>query len=308
MKAEAATKPATKKRSKLPAVIEVEGGKEKEVADEPTVIEPEGLGTKKSIKLEPNEIRMTRIKQWYFPADVESYKILRSMGVPLLKINQTFLPTLRLITKARGISGKEIMFNEELLDPFLNMLATTWKKKYGKCLISSSEMTFIASDPEKLQAAKDAIQKLEALIHTFFSRWGFAYIPQYSESASGKRIKFHVSYKFDDKKMPIINLEAEEMVLPKVHLKLGFVRLTLSFDNPKGKIVYGKSAPGAERPPKYIEPGFVHVTYEISKGGKWEPYHSSKCNITQLSNVLPFVMALMNVPNLDPFNEENSAE
>jgi len=312
MKAKAETKPASKtsikKRLKLPVVnqaeLKVEDGKEVvEVIPAPPP-EPEEVKS----NLDPNEIRLTRIKQWYFPVDFETYKTLKKLGVPLLRIHHTFIPTLRLITKSHGIVGKEVPFEEELMDPFVEMLAATWKKKYGKCLISNSEMTFLATDPEKIKAAKEAMPKLEQLLHNFFSRWGFAYTPQYSESASGKRIKFHVDFKFDSNKMPIINLEADEQVLPKVQWKLGRIRISLTFDNPKGKVVYGKSAPGMERPPKYIEPGYVHFLLELSKGGSWSPYHSAKCNITELSNVLPFVHALMNVPNLDPYNEENSAE
>jgi hypothetical protein len=301
MKAKAVTKPASRKL-KLPVVnqeVQEESGQPEVEAK--TIIQPDS-------GLDPNEIRLTRIKQWYFPVDVETYKTLKGLGVPLLRIHHTFIPTLRLITKSRGIKGTEIPFDSALMDPFLNMLSSTWQKKYGKCLISSSEMTFIASDPEKIKAAKEAMPRLEQLIHNFFSRWGFAYAPQYSESASGKRIKYHISFKFDSNKMPIINLEAEEQVLPKVQWKIGFLRINLTFDNPKGKVVYGKAPPGAERPPKHIEPGFVHLLIELSKGGSWVPYHSTKCNITQVSNVMPLVAALMNIPNLDPFNEENSAE
>jgi len=260
------------------------------------------------VQQEPKELRLTRIKQWYFPVDLESYKLMKSLGIPLLRIHHDFLPTLRLVTKPKGIKGIEVPFQEEILDPFIESLVRTWKKKYGTCIVDGSSMSFIAKDPEKIKAAEEAAPKLEGLLYDFFSRWGYTHTVQVSKSASGKRLKVQVDFKFDPSRMPIMNLESQVDAPPKVQLKLGLMRLTFTFDNPKGKIVLGRAAPGVERPPKYIEPGYVHTLVEISQGGSWTPYHSSKCTITQLSNVLPLVNALMNVRNLDPHNEDNSPE
>ena len=33
------------------------------------------------VQQEPKELRLTRIKQWYFPVDLESYKLMKSLGI-----------------------------------------------------------------------------------------------------------------------------------------------------------------------------------------------------------------------------------
>jgi hypothetical protein len=288
MKVKAATKPASAK-SKTKDVKEVQ---ESQDAREQVV----------------QELRLTKIKQWYFPVDLESYKTLKSIGVPLLRVQHDFMPTLRLILGPKNIKETEVSFQETILHPFIESILRTWKKKYGTCVADSHSISLIAKEPEKIAAAETAVSKLQNLVYDFFSRWGFAYSFDVSKSASGKRLKIYIDYKFDPHRLPILNLDSAVEAPPKVQLKLGLIRLTFTFDNPKGKIVVGRAAPGVERPPKYVEPGYVHTLVEISQGGRWTPFHSSKCNVTQISNVLPLVTALMDVRNQDPHNEDNSPE
>lgn len=248
--------------------------------------------TPKVIKGPPTVISLTKIKQWYLPADAESYQVLKKAGVPLLRIHHSFLPTLRLIAKSNNFVGKEVSFEDTIIGPFREMLAETWNRKYGKAIITNKSMTFLATDPEKIVQLKKALPKLEELIHKFFTRWGFKYTPDYSESKGGNRVKFNLNYWFDSNKLPILNLEEKKDEARKIQLKLGFTRLTFLFEPQTNT---GKHSN-------------VHLTIESSQGGRWTPVKTTKCLYTEISNVLPLVTALMDVLNLDEHNEDNLAE
>lgn len=239
-------------------------------------------------------IRLTRIKQWLVVADVDSYKVLKALGAPMLRVHHNFLPTLGLLMKKQGVRAKSVDFESEILDPFLQKTASTWVKKYGKCTITSKVMVFQAGD-DKIKAAEEAIPKLEGLLHDFFSRWGYRASFQYSKSKTGNRIKFHVEYWFDSEKMPILPLETPIEEIPKVQFKIGFTRLTFSFEDPSR--VKHNSKAGHQ----------VHLMVEVSQGGVFKPIHTTKCLYSQLSSVQPLLLALMSVLNHDQHNLDNPA-
>lgn len=235
-------------------------------------------------------INLTRIKQWYIPADNEAYLTLKKHGVPLLKIHQNFLPTLRLLTQKHNIRGRVVDFNQDILDPFLERLGSLWNKKYGKATITNKVMVFQAKD-DKLVEAREAVPKLEERLRQFFDRWGFKFQCEFSEVKS--RLKLHVEYWFDNNKSPVILMDEPEVEQPKVMLKLGFTRLVFAFDQHQNQ--FGKG------------PGYVHLTIEVSQGGRWAPLRTSRCTYTELSSVLPLVTALMDIPNKDQHNFDNPA-
>lgn len=237
-------------------------------------------------------IRLTRIKQWYIVADVESYMTLKKLGAPMIRVHQNFLPTLQLLTKKNKVNAVSVDFESEILDPFLEKTAATWTKKYGKCTITSRVMVFQAQDARVGDADK-AVANLEARLQSFFSRWGYKFSVQYSKNRQGTRLKFHVEYWFDPERMPILPLEVPVEEVPKVQFKIGFTRLTFSFENPQARS--GKA-------PK------VHLLVEVSQGGKFTPIHSTNCLYSQLSSVKPLVNALMNVMSVDIHNLDNEAE
>jgi hypothetical protein len=242
---------------------------------------------------EPVVINVTKIKQWYIVADVQSYAELKKMGVPMLRIHQNFLPTFQLLKKKWNFRIKSQDFEDSILDPFMDKVGETWVRKYGTCTMTSKVLVFQARNPDKIRDAKEAVPKLEEKLLSFFNRWGYKCNFQYSEGRDGLRLKFHVEYWFDNDKMPVLPLETPTEQLKPVVLKIGFTRISLSFDpmNSKDRKI-----------------GYVHLKIETSQGGKWQPIHTTKCLPTQFSSVLPMLNALMGVVNLDPHNLDNEAE
>jgi hypothetical protein len=254
----------------------------------------------------PQIIRLTLIKQWYIPADTKSYKLLRKLGVPLTQMHKDFLPTLKLLLQNHDIRAKAVKFHDEILNPFLDEVGQTWLKKHPglKCTIQARTMVF-EGDAESLAVARETVPKLETALRKFFSRWGYRSTFEYSELKG--RCKYSVEYWFDPERQPIIVLENEAQDLPKVSLKLGNLRLQFAFDDPKGKVVETRR-PNQERPDKHVQVGYVHVTVESKQGGNYTAIQSTRCTYSEVSSVLPLIVALMRVPNVCPNNFEEPAD
>lgn len=239
--------------------------------------------TKPASKSSPTVIRLTKIKQWWLPVDTESYLALRDAGVPLVRFPVDFLPTLSLLTKKHHIRAKEVSFRDEILAPFLELVGTTWNKKpHCRATLAARTMKFESVKPEVYTKAKESIAKLEDVLTKFFTRWGFKYLFEYSESRG--KCKLNVEYYFDSTKLPVIPLETPVGDMPKIQLKLGFTRITMTF---------------GER--------YVDTLIEVSQGGKFTPLHSTRCTYSQISSVKPMITALMQVPDHDIHNFDNPA-
>jgi hypothetical protein len=269
------------------------------------VIEAPKSSAKASTKKAKRQaIRLTRIKQWYIPADAESYIALKDVGVAMTRIHQNFLPTVGLMTRKYGITAREVNFKNEIMDPFFEQIANSWNRKlHCRCLIGGRTMKFESTKPEAHKEAVAAIPKLQDLLEKFFSRWGFSSTFDYSE-ARGK-CKLNVEYWFDHNKAPIVVLEEAPEDQPKIQWKLGFTRLTFTFDQYHSKSVKLPPPPGQQESGREHRIGYVHLLVEVSQGGKFTPVHSTKCTYTELSSVLPLMKALMNVPNMDHHNFDN---
>lgn len=257
---------------------------------------------------EPTLIHLTRIKQWYIPADAESYLTLRKAGVALTRFHQDFLPTLKMLTRGKNIRGKEIDFRKEIMAPYFDKIGATWNRKpHCDCTIGSKTMVFETLKADSLTIAKASIPKLQDILTKFFQRWGYRSTFEYSELRG--KCKLNVEYWFDPERQPIVILEEEpEELNQKVQFKLGNLRLTFTFDNFESRTVIsrgGKRSNDDARPPKDYHIGYVHTLVEISQGGKFVPVQSSRCTWSQLSSVKPLITALMDVPNHQPnnFNE-----
>jgi hypothetical protein len=251
-------------------------------------------GVTKASTDEPTIIRLTRIKQFYIPADTDSYKVLVKLGVPFTKIPVDFLGTLKLLTDNHNVRGAEVPFREDILEPFKDKIARAWTKKYGKCLITSKEMSFKTTKPEILEDAKKAVEKLEDLLRQFFNRWSYKVSFEYSEARG--RLHFHVKYWFDPDKGPVIPLETDPVELQPVQLRFGFTRITLKFDQQQNEGSRSENI------------GYVHIQVEVSQGGKFSTIHSSRCTYSQISSVKPMLLALMNIANKDQHNADNTAD
>jgi hypothetical protein len=266
---------------------------------------PSKKETKPSSK-NPSLIRLTKIKQWWLPADAESYSILKDAGVPLIRFHVDFLPTLKLLTDKHHIRAKEVHFKSEIMDPFMDLMGSTWNKKpHCRATIGSRTMKFETLKPEAFAKAKESLPKLEALLAGFFTRWGFNHRFEYSESRG--KCRLNVEYFFDSTKLPVIPLHTEPGTLPKIQLKLGFARLTFTFDNYDSKTVTLPPRRGQQEGVAEHKIGYVHLTVEVSQGGVFKPIYSNKCLYSQLSSVKPLIAALMTVPDHDIHNFDNSA-
>jgi hypothetical protein len=235
-------------------------------------------------KAQSKIIKLTRIKQWYIPADTESYLVLRDAGVPLLRIHRDFLPTVGLLTKNHNIKAKEVSFKDEILDPFLDKVGKSWlRQENRRCEITGTHMRFDAVRPESFKSAEETIPKLQKVLEDFFTRWGYGFSVEMSQVKT--RIRFNVEYWLDAERLPVIPIEQDVAELPRIQLKLGFTRINLSFGT------------------KYVD-----TLIEISQGGVFKPLHTSRCLYSQISSVKPLIHALCGVPNRDPLNLENPAD
>lgn len=239
---------------------------------------------KKAQSSKPTIIHLTRIKQWYIPADTESYLTLRKAGVPLLRIHRDFLPTVGLLTKGHNIKAKEKVFKTEILDPFLDKVGASWLRKQNRrCEIQAQTMRFEAIKPESFEEAKETIPKLQKVLEDFFTRWGYGF--SFDISQAKTRIRFSVEYWLDAEKLPIIPIEQDVAELPRIQLKLGFTRISMMFGD------------------KYVD-----TLIEVSQGGVFNPLHSSRCLYSQISSVKPLIRALCEVPNRDVHNFDNPVD
>lgn len=227
-------------------------------------------------------IKLTRIKQYYYPVDSDSYKILRSVGLPMTRIHVNFMPTVQMITRPQHIRGIEVDFKNEIFNPFLDKLGTVWNsKKWRKSTLTSSVLKFESSD--QLKESKVGIDKLEAVLRRFFSRWGFTSVFEYSE-VRGK-CKLHVVYKFDVNKQPLVPLSEDVTSLPAVQWVIGFVRLTLTM---------------GER--------HVETQFALKAADNWTNLYTSKCLYSEVADVRPMLATLMTIPDIctDNFDKPNS--
>ena len=75
--------------------------------------------------LPKNVIRLVKYQRWYLPHDLDTFRVLQQLGVPVVKINEKFLPTLIMLTKKHGYVGKVTAWSK-ILDPFLDKIGAMW--------------------------------------------------------------------------------------------------------------------------------------------------------------------------------------
>lgn len=234
---------------------------------------------------EVKKIKLVKIKQWYMPFDGDSYKVLRAVGIPLVRFHEDFLPTVRLVCHKHKIRGSLINFKGDILEPFLDRIGTAFNnKEHCRASIGARAMSFETLKPEVFEKIKnETIPKLENLLRAFFSRWGYKSRFDYSEHRG--KIKLVVDYWFDSEAQPIIPLEEPLADVKPVRLRIGSIRLTLKLGT------------------KYME-----TIIEVAQGGIFKPMHTSRCLYSQMSSVKPMISALMEIPNYDIHNFDNGLE
>lgn len=229
-------------------------------------------------------VKLTKIKSYYFPVDADDYKLLRSHGIPIIKIHENLLPTLGLVFTKHSIKPQAVSFTESILNPYLDRIGGAWNsKEHRVATITKSVLKFETTKASIMPQSREALHKLETSLRRFFSRWGFLAVFETSESRG--KLKLHVNYKFDPERDPIIPLVEDATSLPAVKIDLGFVRLTLTLMKRE-----------------------VEVNIAVAAGTGWNSIHTSRCLYSQVSDVRPMLTALVGVVNNDQHNADNKAK
>lgn len=236
-------------------------------------------------------INFVKIKSWYVPADAESYQLLRSIKVPLLKVHQDFIPTLKLATEAKGIRAKSVPFSE-VLSGFLDRIGSVWLSKPGrKCKLSEHRSQFTCPSTPK---NRKSIAKLDSLFQEFTSRWGHSYAPVFSETP--KELKLVLDYKFDPQRQPLVPSVTPE-VEQSAELILGFTKIKITFDvrrvtaptRSRGD-VRGQAASAVGAP--------THILEVFTKAGTdWVQVHTASFTHYSMGDLLPFLSCLGDLHN-----------
>lgn len=228
-------------------------------------------------------VRLTKIKQWYMPVDADSYKIMRTAGVSLLRIHADFMPTVKTLTRKHNIRSESVDFNDSILTPHLDKLSELWRKKANRTsTLTSSVLKFETTHKDAYEAGKIALPKLEDALRRFFSRWG--YTASYEISETRHKLLLHVRYKYDSNRSPVLSLIEDKELLPQIKIDLGFIRLSLT--------------PG-ERD--------IEVNVSQQHGSDWKTVATTTCLYDQISDVRPMINALMGVVDKDQHNADNKA-
>lgn len=226
-------------------------------------------------------VRLTKIKDWVMPVDAESYKILRDHGLPCVRIHENLMPTVRILTRKHKIRSDFVDFQESIMRPALDKLGTAWlKRDHRTASLTATVLKFETTHASVREQGALALPKIEGTLRRLFQRWG--YTAAFETSEKRGKLKLHVTYKYDSSKSPIIPLTEVQEALPQIKLELGYVRIVLTL---------------GERE--------VETNVSIAQGSGWLSMHTSRCLYSQISDIRPFVTALITVQDKDPHNSDN---
>ena len=205
-------------------------------------------------------IELVRIKSWFVPKDVDTYRMLRGLKMPLLKIHRDTLPLLKLVTGPRGIRARSTDFST-ILEERLDKIGSQWKSKPGRtCKLTDSRLLFAAASTD---SNRRAIAALESSFDKFCRRWGHKVTPVYSERDD--RLRLVIDYAFDPSRNPIVESEPVE-TSRQFEFELGSTKLRLTFmDKPT-------SAQGGRNMPPII----LFEAY-AKAGSEWKLAHTGTC-------------------------------
>lgn len=220
-------------------------------------------------------IEFVKIRQWYVPRNADSYRILRELRTPLLKMHRDFLPVLKLVTVPRGIKAKAFDF-ESILNERLDKLGLQWKSRPGRtCKLTDKRLAFSAPCNDR---NRRAIASLEASFAKFCTRWGFKATPLYSERED--RLRLVIDYQFDPSRNPIIESAPVEQTR-SFELVLGNTKFKISFmDKPTS------NQGGRNMPP------IIHFETFAKAGSDWKLAHTGTCVDPEIGDPVQFMTAL----------------
>lgn len=227
-------------------------------------------------------INLVKIKSWYLPGDSESYKCLKSLSIPLLKIHQDFIPTVELQAKSRGVRAKVSYFSD-IRDATLDKLGAAWKSKPGRtCSLNDHRLIFLAKPSEESRAA---VSRVEGILHKFCVRWGHSFTPHFSETPT--KLKLVIDYKFDPSRNPVISID-DTTQKSVMELVLGFTKIRLTFKQPTVDIE--KNHRGEES--KIFNKPVTLLEVLTQAGNNWVPVHSATFSDQNIGDPKEFLEAM----------------
>lgn len=222
-------------------------------------------------------IRLTKIKQWYMPADVVSYKRLRKAGVPLLKFHENMLPTISMIAKRKGVTAELVSFKDTILNPFLDRVSDDWRGLHEdtSCKSDSKTIRLTTTHRDAAEHVEPVLEDLRKFVGQFFERWGYKFT--FEVSKKREKLLVHIEYWFSNDANPVIPIKDDPIGQQSFELTLGFLKLSFTTDDT-----------------------YLNVVVHASRGGFWAPIHTSRCLYSQISNIQPTVEGLLKLTERDP--------
>lgn len=225
---------------------------------------------------DPQIIRLVKIKQWYVPEDNESYRVLRGLKLPLLKIHRDLIPLIKLKTEPRGIRAKSRDF-ADILNERLDRVGAAWNAKKGRtCKLTDKRLVFSAPCSD---SNRKAIATIEASFAKFCLRWGHRYAPSYSEA--NDRLRLVLDYSFDADRNPVIESGADNMS-DSFEVELGFTRLKLTFMDKPPMATTGRQ----QLPP------IIHLEVFSKMGTEWRSVHTASFVSQQIGDLSQLMVVL----------------
>lgn len=243
---------------------------------------------------------IVRIGERFIVADKESYLLLKSIQYPSTVIPVALLESAKTALSYKNIEFVMQDFELDILQPFLKRARASWASK-NESFTSQSQtgMLILDASSQGAAAAYEIAPKIEDVMTTFFRRWGFKHNFEISESRG--KVRISIEYFFDQKANPVIELAKDAKEFQKYELELGFFKISLSLDDPNGRIANNGNS-------KEVQIGYVHYTVQIKQGGTFVPYKSGRCTYGEVSSVLPFMSALTKIADNQPNNQKPVAE
>lgn len=227
-----------------------------------------------------NIVRFVKYKSWLIIADEESYKTSVSIGVPLLKIHEDMIPSLKLIFKEHGLKGKKEDFLETIWAPFFETFKNTWHvPERGRVLKYEKfgRMQLVCK-----MKSEALLNKALDTLNLFLQRWSF--LAETEVKKRGVSISVNVSFAFSERVQPLLRLDelqlpSKDSVEPQI---FEFGNLRFVFEERKG---FGKA------------PDYVVLKTESKAGDNWDCVHSAnlrdwELNPTQVNGLIKYLFQL----------------
>ena len=144
-------------------------------------------------------ITLVKNRQWLIPRSDDDMKQLLKLNLRLTKYDVDYLPTLRLIAKAKKEQIELLDFNTVIFNPMVKKLQKFWSRDDQVIKFEHNRIKLIG--PNNPHTVK-RLQNVENKLLAFFERWGFEF--EFIPSESKTRAMLTVDYIVSKEKFPVI--------------------------------------------------------------------------------------------------------